>query len=136
MTGSEHAERPTAPLVLVVEGHDDTREMYAHWLAFSGLRVAQAASSAEAIEKARTLKPDVIATAVGFGGYLDGLHVTETLKAFAETQHIPIIAVTAWAMGGAVERARRAGCEAVLIKPCLPETLLAEIQRLLARKRD
>jgi CheY-like chemotaxis protein len=38
----------------------------------------------------------------------------------ARTRTIPIIALTAWAMGGHVEGARRAGCEWVLIKPCLP----------------
>ena len=47
------------------------------------------------------------------------------------TRGIPVIAVTAWSVGGHVERARRAGCDAVLLKPCLPELLLAESHRLL-----
>ena len=53
------------------------------------------------------------------------------LKKSPETKGIPIIAVTAWEMGDCVEQARRAGCDLVLVKPCLPETLLTEIQRLL-----
>ena len=43
----------------------------------------------------------------------------------------PVIAVTAWSMGGYVQRAHEAGCDSVLVKPCLPEDLLVEIQRLL-----
>ena len=118
-------------LVLVVENHKDTREMYAEWLTFAGFRVAEATNGVEAIEKARTLKPDVITTDIGLSGVMDGCQLTENLKSYAHTNKIPVIAVTAWAMGGHVERARQAGCDAVLMKPCLPEALLAEIQRLL-----
>jgi CheY-like chemotaxis protein len=128
---SARTASPLAQLVLVVENHDDTRAMYTQWLAFSGFRVAQASSGPEALEKVRTLRPDIITTDIGLTGGIDGCQLTETLKSYAHTHRIPIIAVTAWAMGGQVERARRAGCDAVLTKPCLPETLVAEIQRLL-----
>jgi two-component system, cell cycle response regulator DivK len=129
---------PSAPtvsassqLVLIVEDDQQTREMYAEWFVFSGFRVVQATNGVEAIEKARTLKPDVITTDIGLKGGMDGCQLTESLKSYARTNKIPVIAVTAWAIGGYVERARQAGCDAVLIKPCLPEALLAEIQRLL-----
>jgi two-component system, cell cycle response regulator DivK len=119
------------PLVLVVENDPDTREMYAEWLIYSGYRVAAATHADDAIEKARTLRPDIITTDVGLQGGTDGCQLCEDLKAYARTKHIPVIAVTAWAMGGHLERARKAGCDSVLVKPCLPQTLLVEIQRLL-----
>ena len=138
------ASRPTASrssqLVLVVEDDEQTREMYAEWLTFSGFRVAEARNGTEAIEKARALRPDVITTDIGLRGGIDGCQLTERLKSYVRTTKIPVIAVTAWAMGGHLERARQAGCDAVLVKPCLPETLLAEIQRVLKvrprRSRD
>jgi two-component system, cell cycle response regulator DivK len=126
--------RPTTrppPLALLVENHRDTREMYAEWLVFSGYRVAEAATADEAIEKARRLHPHIIATDIGLLGNGDGCALCERLKADLRTRAIPVIAVTAWVSGGHVERSRRAGCDSVLLKPCLPEALLAEIQRLL-----
>jgi CheY-like chemotaxis protein len=116
-------------LALLVENDGDTRDMYAMWLAYSGFRVAQAATADEAIKKAHRLHPNVITTDIGLSGHGDGCTLCERLKADASTRRIPVIAVTAWAIGGHVERARRAGCDSVLIKPCLPADLLAEIQR-------
>lgn len=107
--------------------------MYAQWLEFSGFRVAEAASADEALEKAVQLRPHVITTDIGLHGAADGCKLCERLKADERTREIPVIAVTAWAMSGHIERAKKAGCDSVLIKPCLPEELLAEIQRLLKR---
>jgi two-component system cell cycle response regulator DivK len=118
-------------LVLVVEDDAYTREMYAKWLAFSGFRVEEATAAEDAIEKARRLRPDLITTEIQLEGADKGHQLCAELKKSAQTKGIPIIAVTGWEMGECVEKARRAGCDLVLVKPCLPETLLAEIQRLL-----
>jgi two-component system, cell cycle response regulator DivK len=118
-------------LVLVVEDDFYTREMYSQWLAFSGFRVAQATAAEDALEKARSLRPDLITTEIQFESGKNGLQLCAELKRSEGTKSIPIIAVTAWEMGGCVEKARQAGCDLVLVKPCLPETLLAEVQRLL-----
>ena len=116
--------------MLVVEGDLDTREMYAEWLVYSGLRVVEATQTQEAIKKARRLRPNLITTDIEIEDGR-GLDFCTKLKESKRTKNIPVIAVTGWAMGNCVERARRAGCDLVLVKPCLPETLLAEIQRLL-----
>jgi CheY-like chemotaxis protein len=120
---------------LLVENDGDTRDMYAEWLVHSGFRVAEAATVDEGFEKAHRLRPHVIATDIGLSGDGDGCALCERLKADERTRAIPVIAVTAWAIGGHVERARSAGCDSVLIKPCLPEELLAEIQRLLKLRK-
>lgn len=117
--------------MLIVEDDSYTRQIYAQWLAFSGLRVAEAAAAEDAIEKARQLRPDLITTEIQFEDDKGGLKLCAELKKSAETKSIPIIAVTEWEMGDCVEKARRAGCDLVLVKPCLPQTLLAEVQRLL-----
>ena len=123
-----------APLALLVEDHEQTREMYAEWLVFCGFRVAQAATVEEALDKTLALCPHIITTDLGLPGDQDGCDLCTRLKADDRTRAIPIIAVTAWTMGGHIERAHRAGCDSVLIKPCLPEDLLIEIRRLLKQK--
>jgi two-component system cell cycle response regulator DivK len=125
---------PHLPLALIVEDDRDTREMYAESLAFMGVRVIASRTAEDAIEKARTLHPDIIATDLGLPGNKDGCQLALELKQDSRTSGIPVVAVTAWAMGGYVERARRAGCDSILIKPVLPADLFNEIQRLLGSK--
>ena len=61
----------------------------------------------------------------------DGCALCDRLKHDAGTKEIPVLIVTAWALGGHVERAKKAGCDSVLLKPCPPATLLQEIKRLI-----
>jgi two-component system, cell cycle response regulator DivK len=118
-------------LVLLVESHDDTREMYAESLHFAGFRVATATNGIDGMEKARELQPDIIATDLGLHGEINGFAMCEHLKSVALTNQIPVIAVTGLATPNEIAHARRVGCDAVLVKPCLPDTLLLEIQHLL-----
>jgi CheY-like chemotaxis protein len=62
---------------------------------------------------------------------MDGWEATRRLKADARTQAIPIVALTGHALAGHLESARRAGCQAFVTKPCLPDTLVTEIRRML-----
>jgi two-component system cell cycle response regulator/two-component system cell cycle response regulator DivK len=121
------------PVVLIVEDHEHTREMYAESLVFNGVRVIESMTADDAFAKAHEQCPDIISMDLGLPGGKDGVQLCEQLKSDARTRNIPVIAVTAWAMGGHTERARRAGCDSVLTKPLLPEELLREIQRLLNR---
>src|SRR5690348_10917284 len=98
-----------SPLVLVVDGDADSRNMYAEFFAYSGFRVAHAEHSQEAREKVRSLRPTVITTEVDVFDD-DGRDLCEWLKLDEETRSIPLVVVTAWVLDGHVERARRAGC--------------------------
>ena len=121
---------------MIVENDHDTREMYAEWLAFSGFRVVQAETVDDALLKARKLRPSVITTDIGLPGGRDGCELCAALKHDDRTRAIPVVAVTAWAMGGHIERVRRAGCDSVLVKPVLPAALLDEIVRLLNLRKQ
>jgi CheY-like chemotaxis protein len=123
------------PLVLVVEDYQDAREMYAAYLQFSGYRVAEAANGLEAIDKTRELMPDIILMDLALPK-LDGWQATQRLKADPETKHIPIVALTGHALAGHAESARQAGCDSFVTKPCLPDALVAEIQRMLSVTRS
>jgi CheY-like chemotaxis protein len=119
--------------VLLVDDFQDNREMYAEFLRFSGLRVEEAANGHEAIDKATSMAPDLIVMDLSLPG-IDGWEATRRLKADPETKHIPVVALTGHALAGYSEGARQAGCDAFVTKPCLPEELLSEIQRMLQRR--
>ena len=121
------------PLVLVVEDYQDAREMYAAYLAFSGYRVAEATNGIEAIDKTLELMPDIILMDLALPR-MDGWEATRRLKLDERTRHIPIVALTGHALAGHAEGARQAGCDAFVTKPCLPDALVAEIQRMLGAR--
>jgi CheY-like chemotaxis protein len=123
------------PLVLVVEDYQDAREMYAAYLAFSGFEVAEAANGVEAIEKTLALKPDIILMDLALP-LMDGWEATRRLKEDERTRHIPIVALTGHALVAHAEGAREAGCDSFVTKPCLPDALVAEIQRMLGERSD
>ena len=120
-------------LVLVVEDYQDAREMYAAYLQFSGYRVAEATNGVEAIEKTLELMPDIILMDLALPK-MDGWEATRRLKLDERTRHIPIVALTGHALAGHAEGARQAGCDSFVTKPCLPDALVAEIQRMLAAR--
>ena len=124
------AERKTAPLILVVEDYDDAREMYVEYLTFTGFRVESATNGLEAIEMTQRLKPDLVLMDLALPK-LDGWEATRRLKSDPATARIPVIALTGHALAGHAERAREAGCDSFITKPCVPDELVAEISRVL-----
>ena len=133
MTPNGSMNDATKELVLVVEDYQDAREMYAAYLQFSGYRVAEATNGVEAIEKTLELMPDIILMDLALPK-MDGWEATRRLKMDERTKHIPIVALTGHALAGHAEGARQAGCDSFVTKPCLPDELVAEIQRMLAAR--
>ncbi|MGH7268080.1 MAG: response regulator [Candidatus Rokuibacteriota bacterium] len=120
-----------APLVLVVDDFEDNRAMYIQFLVFEGFRVEEAANGKEALQKALAVSPDIIVMDLSLP-VMDGWEATRQLKHDPRTRRIPIVALTGHALGAQSQRAREAGCDAFLTKPCLPEALVAELRRMLA----
>jgi two-component system, cell cycle response regulator DivK len=128
------------PMVLVVDDFADNREMYAKFLEFSGFRVAEAANGQEALDQAwGPVRPDLIVMDLSLPG-LDGWEATRRLKKDHRTKEVPVVAVTGHALSGSSDRAKEAGCDGYITKPCLPADLVSEIRRVLAegprRKAD
>ncbi|HSP81657.1 MAG TPA: response regulator [Myxococcaceae bacterium] len=119
------------PLVLIVDDYQDAREMYAEYLEFSGFRVVEARNGAEALEKARELGPAIILMDLSLP-VMDGWEATRRLKEDASTRGIPVVALTGHALDGHSREAQDAGCDAYVTKPCLPDALVKEVQRVLA----
>jgi CheY-like chemotaxis protein len=116
--------------VLVVDDYPDAREMYSEYLQFSGFEVIEASNGIEALQKAADTRPDIILMDLSLP-VMDGWEATRRLKADKRTAGIPVVALTGHALAGISEGAKKAGCDAFVTKPCLPEDLLREIQRVL-----
>jgi CheY-like chemotaxis protein len=121
-----------APLVLLVDDSRDTRELYAEFFAYSGLRVALAVDGDHALWKVVLLKPDLVVMDLAMP-VMDGWEAIRQIKTGPKTKHVPIIALTGQLPGESHERAREAGASLVLAKPCSPSELLAAVQGLLPR---
>ncbi len=81
------------PLVLVVEDDLHAGDLLGHFLKESGYRVAHAATGAQAVALAKSLKPDAITLDILLPGE-DGLAILGQLKSGAETKHIPVVVVS------------------------------------------
>jgi CheY-like chemotaxis protein len=122
-------------LALLVDRDSDTRRMYGEYLKFGTWSIDEAADGRDALAKAIAGRPDVIVTESRLPG-INGFDLCAILKRDSTTRAIPIVMVTADAFAADLERAQSAGADAVLVKPCLPETLAGEIHRLLAQSRE
>lgn len=115
-------------VVLIVDDATDNREGYAQYLQFCGFRTVEAATGEEALKVARRVKPDAILLDVRLPA-LDGLEVTRILR--GEGYKTPILAMSACVFEPDVKAALDSGCDAFLAKPCLPEAVVDELNRLL-----
>jgi len=123
-------EKSEKPRVLVVDDYPDAREMYSEYLEYCGFEVEQAANGMEALQRALETQPDIILMDLSLP-VMDGWEATRRLKADKRTGRIPVVALTGHALAGISEGAKKAGCDAFVTKPCLPEDLVKEIRRVL-----
>jgi two-component system cell cycle response regulator DivK len=114
-----------APLVLVVEDDPDARDMYEILLGAAGFRVASASNGLEGIERARTGRPRLILMDLSLPA-VDGLEASRRLKADLVTRDIPIVALSGNPIDDPGDQRMFV---ATLLKPCLPDDLLAEVRR-------
>ena len=127
---SHKAERNDRPRVLLVDDYPDAREMYTEYLEFSGFDVIGAGNGLEALQRAVDANPDIILMDLSLP-VMDGWEATRRLKADNRTAAIPVVALTGHALAGISEGAKKAGCDAFVTKPCLPEDLVREIRKIL-----
>lgn len=119
------------PLVLLVEDDRDTRILMREYLTLCGFRIVEAHNGHQALEKAQQHRPHAIVTDLAVPG-MDGFAFCRALNASAETQGIPILAVTGHAEYlHEPDRFRQAGIAQVLTKPCSPDLIVEELRRLL-----
>jgi len=119
--------------ILLVEDHEDNRDMLSRRLERKGHEVILAVDGREGVELAGSAAPDLILMDMSLP-VIDGWEATRQVKANESTRHIPIIALTAHAMAGDRERAFAAGCDDYDTKPVEFRRLLAKIESLTASR--
>ena len=120
-----------AKRILVAEDDPDNRSIVVRVLTLEGYEILEAADGRSALDLARREHLDLIVMDLGMPG-IDGWEASRRLKADPRTADIPIIALTAFAMRGDEERAREAGCDGYLSKPCRPKTIREVVAQFLA----
>jgi CheY-like chemotaxis protein len=116
-----------------VDDNEDNRVLYMTGLAAEGFDMHDARDGREALDLARTIRPDVIVMDLGLPG-IDGWAATRRLKADRETARIPVIALTAHSLDDSRKKAVAAGCDVFCTKPCLPDELAQKIRGILGRR--
>jgi two-component system, cell cycle response regulator DivK len=119
--------------ILYVEDNEDNIYMLENRLTRRGHEVLIARDGQEGIDMARREMPALILMDLNLP-VLDGWESTRRLKATPETQHIPIIALSAHAMAGDRDRALAAGCDEYDTKPVELPRLLEKIGAMLTQR--
>ena len=115
--------------ILIVEDNELNMKLFHDLLEAHGYKTLQTRNGIDAIALARKHKPDLIVMDIQLPE-VSGLDVTKWLKEDDSLRHIPIVAVTAFAMKGDEERIREGGCEAYVSKPISVSRFLDTIREL------
>ncbi len=121
--------------ILYVEDNEDNIYMLTNRLQRKGYEVIVAKDGVQGVEMTRRENPALVLMDLGLP-ILDGWEAIRQLKASRDTQHIPIIALSAHAMSEEREKAIEAGCDDFDIKPVELPRLLEKIQALLPGEPD
>lgn len=116
--------------ILIVEDNDLNLKLFRDLLTANGYDTVETKEGLEAISLTRNMRPDLILMDIQLPE-ISGLDVTKKIKSDDEIRHIPIIAVTAFAMKDDEEKILRAGCEAYISKPISIDHFLATIRKFL-----
>jgi two-component system cell cycle response regulator DivK len=116
--------------VMVVEDNELNQRLFHDLLEISGADVVATRDGTNVMDMARTENPDLILMDINLP-QISGVELTLQLKADQDLKHIPIIAVTAYAMKGDEDKIREGGCEDYITKPISVPLFLAKIKQYL-----
>jgi two-component system cell cycle response regulator DivK len=116
--------------VLIVEDSELNMRLFNDLLEAFGYRTVKTRDGRQALPLAREHNPDLIVMDIQLPE-ISGLELTDRLKKDAGLKHIPVVAVTAFAMRGDEQRVLAAGCDAYLSKPISVRTFLDTIARFI-----
>ena len=114
--------------VLIVEDNELNMKLFNDLLEAHGYTTLKTRDGIQALGIAREHRPDLILMDIQLPE-VSGLEVTKWLKEDDELRHIPVIAVTAFAMKGDEEKIRQGGCEDYIAKPITVSKFLQTVQK-------
>ena len=118
--------------ILVIEDTEDNRQILRDLLTAAGYEIVEATDGATGVAMAAEQMPDLILMDIQLP-VIDGYEATRRIKADPTTRHIPIVAVTSYALAGDELKTREAGCDGYIAKPYSPRHLLEKVREFLAR---
>jgi CheY-like chemotaxis protein len=120
--------------IVVADDNPASRELMCELLESSGYRVVEAADGSEALEKTLEVRPNLVVLDIELPA-MSGFEVLEAIRQHPELSSLPVVAVTARAMEGDLERGVAAGFDAYITKPIKISAARARIRELLEEKQ-
>jgi two-component system cell cycle response regulator DivK len=117
--------------ILLIEDTEDNRQIIRDLMAGTGYELLEAEDGETGVAMAAAHRPDLILMDIQLP-VVDGYEATRRIKSDPALRHIPVIAVTSYALSGDEVRARAAGCDSYVAKPFSPRQLLATIRQFLS----
>ncbi len=112
--------------ILIIEDNAQNMYLMKFLLGKSGFDVVGADNGRSGIEMALTLRPAIVLLDIQLPG-MDGYAVAAELRRHPELAHVPIVAVTSYAMAGDRESIMAAGATGYIEKPINPDTFVEEV---------
>jgi CheY-like chemotaxis protein len=121
--------------ILVVDDNPTNLKLASQVLEVAGYQVDQAEDAEQAQELLQHMTPDLILMDIALPR-MDGLTLTRKLKADEKLKHVPVIAMTAFAMKGDDRKALDAGCDGYITKPIDTRKFPQQVSAFLRRNAD
>jgi two-component system cell cycle response regulator DivK len=117
--------------ILIVEDNELNMKLFNDLLQAHGYNTLQTKDGREVVQLTRQARPDLILMDIQLPE-ISGLEITRMLKADDDLSHIPVIAVTAFAMKGDEQKIRSGGCDGYIAKPISVASFLQTVSKFLA----
>ena len=114
--------------ILIVEDNELNLKLFRDLLGANGFETLETKDGNEAVHMVRSQRPDLILMDIQLPE-ISGLDVTRKIKADPAISHIPIIAVTAFAMKNDEEKILQAGCDAYISKPISIQSFVETVKQ-------
>jgi two-component system cell cycle response regulator len=118
--------------ILIIEDNPANLDLMGYLLRCSGHEVLVATDGRVGLELAQLEVPDLIICDIQMPS-MNGFEVALHLKGDDRLRHVPLVAITAFAMVGDRERVLLGGFDGYLAKPIDPEAFVAQIEAFLLR---
>jgi two-component system, cell cycle response regulator DivK len=120
------------PRILIVDDNPTNLKLASDLLEWEGYVVEKAFDAEHAQVLLKDMTPDLILMDIALPG-MDGLTLTRKLKSEERLKHVPVVALTAFAMKGDDLKALQAGCAGYITKPIDTRRLAQQVQDFLQR---
>ncbi len=120
----------TSKRILIADDSGSVRQMLSFVLTQAGFEVLSAEDGQEALDKAPAFSPHLVITDLNMPK-LNGIELVKSLRAITGFRFIPILVLTTEGQEEKKQAGRAAGATGWLVKPFMPDKLLAVVNKVL-----